>query len=683
MRNFTYLKLLLLSMILWMGGTAWADTETIYSETMGTPSGNTKIEDYSDWSNQDVVYTGDGTCDLRTTSASTITRYETASGGGNVMINNEIKWFKVAGINTQDYDNLKLSFGLRKGTTAEDGSNFKIEVSTNDEDYTQLTFDEPLPTGSGTANWYYVTISSGIPQTSTLYIKFSQTASVEFRLDDLLLTGEAAITAPTATVNPTTLDFATELNQPVMETFTVSASNITMDAVVFSISGTDMGMFTVTPNYAEATNGTVSETPITVTYRATEVGSHSAVLSVKDGGMGDALATIDLTGITTAATTVPTITVVETEITEFEATVGESATQTVTVSGADLTSDISISFAGDNASYFSASPFYLDSNYGSVIDPTAVTITYAPTEAGTHTATVTFGARDAEAKTFTLTGICTEESLGITSTTPTDGATGIPIVAGFIDIVFNEWIDAGILTKDDVTLKKQGDDTDIKTDSGIENKTYYIGYDALEYNSTYVLEIPVGVIDKYNETITLSFTTESEPLPLAIIGYTPTEGATGVAVDAEIKVQFNQEVQINPRNNFFVLINTDTGGAVEGINAESEEDYVVISHPELEYGTNYRVEIGRGSVIDYSEKIEWTFKTGANSLDNVFASLNLYANNGNVYFTTSEALDVKVYSVTGACMYRGVSTIGLNTISMNKGVYVITIGETINKIIVK
>ena len=152
----------------------------IYSETFGTPSGNTAIGNYTGWSNSSVTYTGDGTCDVRTTNASI--GYATASGSGNVMINNTTKWFQVSGINTAGYENLKLSFGLRKPSAGETGSNLKVEISNNGG--AAVLFS--VPALSGAAGWYYVTIED-IPASTNLAIKFSDLSSAEFRLDDLLL----------------------------------------------------------------------------------------------------------------------------------------------------------------------------------------------------------------------------------------------------------------------------------------------------------------------------------------------------------------------------------------------------------------------------------------------------------------------------------------------------------------
>ena len=68
----------------------------LYEENMGSPTSNTLIQDYTGWQNSTVVYIGDGTCDVRSSGAST--NYGGASGGGNVMINDTVKWFQISGI---------------------------------------------------------------------------------------------------------------------------------------------------------------------------------------------------------------------------------------------------------------------------------------------------------------------------------------------------------------------------------------------------------------------------------------------------------------------------------------------------------------------------------------------------------------------------------------------------------
>lgn len=176
--------LLLISLMFGLPRASYGQT-VVYSEDFGTPGATIKVGDYDGWSNQDVTYTSDGTCDLRITTPSS--DYAGASAGGHVMINNAVKWLQVSGINTEGKSDIALSFGLRKGTNAETGSTFKIQYSTNGTDWSDLSF-EALPTGSGTAKWYLVTVREQLPATENLRLKFSSASTVEFRLDDVKMT---------------------------------------------------------------------------------------------------------------------------------------------------------------------------------------------------------------------------------------------------------------------------------------------------------------------------------------------------------------------------------------------------------------------------------------------------------------------------------------------------------------
>lgn len=158
----------------------------LFEEDMGTPSSNTLIQDYTGWQNTTVLYIGNGTCDVRTSNASN--GYGGASGGGNVMINDTIKWFQISGINTSAATNTtaKLYCGLRK-TKAENGSHLLVEFSTDSIVWTSLPMEDTLPTGNGTTGWYRVCYPN-IPAHPHLHLRFSNSIKVEFRIDDIRIT---------------------------------------------------------------------------------------------------------------------------------------------------------------------------------------------------------------------------------------------------------------------------------------------------------------------------------------------------------------------------------------------------------------------------------------------------------------------------------------------------------------
>lgn len=183
---------------------SFSPAATVFTETIGSPSGTTLITAYSGWSNPGLTFTGSG--DVRTSTPST--GYAGASGSGNVFLTSTAgRNFQISGIDTSVYTagSLTLSFGVYKSTTASNGSEFTVEVSSDGTTYTPLTFPA-LTTGSGTAIWFLRTATGSIPATSNLRVRFTNTtAATQFRIDDVSLQGTLAgatapvLTTPTAT----------------------------------------------------------------------------------------------------------------------------------------------------------------------------------------------------------------------------------------------------------------------------------------------------------------------------------------------------------------------------------------------------------------------------------------------------------------------------------------------------
>ncbi len=165
----------------------------LFTESCGTPSATTAVGTYTGWQNYPTL-TFTGNADVRTTTVSS--GYTGASGSGNVFITNTVGTnVTISNINTLNYINLKLSAGVFKSTTASNGSELKIEVSTDGITYTALTYT--LPTGTGTAIWRLVTPTGTIPSTSNLRIRFRNTSSTpQFRIDDIKLVGDYVAPLP-------------------------------------------------------------------------------------------------------------------------------------------------------------------------------------------------------------------------------------------------------------------------------------------------------------------------------------------------------------------------------------------------------------------------------------------------------------------------------------------------------
>lgn len=173
----------------------WGQT-TIFSENMGTSlAGTLSPGNYSGFQNSGT-YTFSGTGDLRNTLVSS--GYTGASGSNNVMLNNNSESLIIGGFNLSSYTNLVLSFGIRKGAVAENGSGLIVEYSIDGSSFTPISKDA-LPTGE--TGWYYRSSTSSIPNTTTV-IRFRSTNTVEWRIDDVKLVGVLApVNPPSVTSN--------------------------------------------------------------------------------------------------------------------------------------------------------------------------------------------------------------------------------------------------------------------------------------------------------------------------------------------------------------------------------------------------------------------------------------------------------------------------------------------------
>ena len=185
--------------------------QTIYTENFGTPTGTTLIPAYTTGTapatfqnSSPIVYSG--SADVRITGVSS--GYSGASGNGNVLINAIAENLQIDGINTSAYSsaNLQLSFGINTPTAVTNV--LTVEVSTDATNWTALTYT-PSVTG-----WSLATITSGIPSSTSLSIRFTTTTTSQFRVDDVRVFNfdpscTLVLSAPTTACNAITLGIDT------------------------------------------------------------------------------------------------------------------------------------------------------------------------------------------------------------------------------------------------------------------------------------------------------------------------------------------------------------------------------------------------------------------------------------------------------------------------------------------
>ena len=103
-----------------------------------------------------------------------------------------------------------------------------------------------------------------------------------------------------------------------------------------------------------------------------------------------------------APSTDPRITASPTSV-SMSTTPGGTKTETITVTGANLTTGITATISGADATLFSVTPANLGTSGGEL------TITYSPTADGTHTATLTLSSTGAQDVVITLNGTCSSD----------------------------------------------------------------------------------------------------------------------------------------------------------------------------------------------------------------------------------------------------------------------------------
>ncbi|MBR5745066.1 MAG: hypothetical protein IKX94_07055, partial [Muribaculaceae bacterium] len=198
--------------------------------------------------------------------------------------------------------------------------------------------------------------------------------------------------APSLTANPTSESFSTIAGNTQAKTIAISGTKMP-ENVTLALSGTNASLFSLSANSLASSGGTV-----TVTYSPTTAGSHSALLTAKSGTYS---VTVALSGTATEQA-VPSLTASD-ELLSFTAEEESSTTETVTFTGENLSSGIALSLSGDDASLFSISDPLLGASGGTV------TVTYSPTEAGSHFATLTAMADGVAPVSVTLEGTATEK----------------------------------------------------------------------------------------------------------------------------------------------------------------------------------------------------------------------------------------------------------------------------------
>ncbi len=176
----------------------------IMSEDMGNPAAQTSIAAHAFQNTGVYNYSGNAVVDNATNSAG----YPGASGGGNVLFQNQIEYtLDIGDINTEGFSDITLSFGAHKQLSSSDMSEFTVFYIVGTTGYVPLPIP-PQPTGAGTGGWRQITLAAGsLPAVPNLGLRFRKNAgSGAIRLDDIIVAGVSG-GGPVVTATPASLAF--------------------------------------------------------------------------------------------------------------------------------------------------------------------------------------------------------------------------------------------------------------------------------------------------------------------------------------------------------------------------------------------------------------------------------------------------------------------------------------------
>jgi pectin methylesterase-like acyl-CoA thioesterase len=275
-----------------------------------------------------------------------------------------------------------------------------------------------------------VTLAAGQTLTFRVYYSCSSSTNAKYaQLKDVIVKGvstDLSVPTPTITANPTTLSaFNQNLGIPsASQTYSVSGQNLTTPLLVLPPANYEVSLDGITwnnnltPLVLTPVSGTVANTTVYVRLNASAVGTYSG--NVQNTIAAGTTVNVAVTGTTAA---IPTILTTGT-LSTFSQTLGTpSASQTYTVTGFNLSNNVTItppanyeiSADGGTTWFNSSSPLVLTPSAGSIA-ATTITIRLNAPVSGTYSGNVVHVSTGATTVNIPVNGV--------TSGTPTLIQTG-------------------------------------------------------------------------------------------------------------------------------------------------------------------------------------------------------------------------------------------------------------------
>lgn len=439
------------------------------------------------------------------------------------------------------------------------------------------------------------------------------------------------------------------------------------------------------------------------------------------------------------ATSGPSIYATPVSLTDFATDLITTVTQKITVSGKNLTGNISLGITGTDAAQFSVAPESIVPVAGVVAD-TEVTISYHPTAAVAHAATLSISSTDATTVTYDLVGaavlpklekpVATEAS-GINTTSFTAMWNPVNNASSYVLNVYRKRGTAEVVHLEETFDMCTGDGGNDDVWSGITGTTAFpaslvtAGWKAVTvYSASGCVRLGTGgkqgtlsvpalgsLLDETDLTLTFragawNSTNESSTLLLEITGggtlsETSVEMVKGQFSDYSVKITGATPLTIitfkglQADNSRFFLddIKIYAGGAtythVTGspftINDGTANSFDVTTGliPNADYEYSLIAKAPNFIDSDESDPISLTLQ-GDVSVEGIDANENkVIGLTGEILIQISESADVTIYNLTGLALDSKKAVEGEFTVPFSKGIYLVKIGNVTKKIAVK
>lgn len=548
------------------------------------------------------------------------------------------------------------------------------------------------------------TLNQSIAANSSIYFAWSYsvtsgttTSSAQaLGIDNISIIANAATaTVATPTFTPTAGSYTSVQN------VTINCTTVGAE-IYYTTDGTD-------PN--NTGNGTLYTTSIPVTANKT-----LKAIAYLNGYTTSQIATA-----TYAINLDPTLLVAESTIPAMSTIFGGTTTQTINVSGTNLSGDVTLALSGTNADQFSITPSTLSPTSGTLAS-SPVTITYHPTIEYNHAATLTISSANASDITRSLSANATMAKPIATEATSINNVgftANWNSLSGATDYDLSVYTENGISEYfNNFTLGATGsgaNGTDVSTtldiytqDPGWTGSKVYSAGGTLKMGTSSILgylTTPAMDLSANGGAFNISFKSmawsgDATSIKITLdngtattvtgipngSGYTMNSFSvdlTGGTTASKIKFEGNQaangrffledvlitqnSINKTPIPGSPFTVSGETNKIINGLTEGVTYKYSVI-------GKNTSVTSPRSNVIRVT--------TGATTGLTPTKNTNIYASNGNIVLSASANQTVEIFNAVGQKLLSHKAVEGINTIPVStKGLVLVKVGNQISKVI--